>query len=119
MAPLLNSQIFSYQFDYDEWPATHTDESFYMRSYNDSIFDLRKKYRKIFWEDHFEIKNEEDEVVDSSKLYKVSYKINMLPILSEYIIDSEEGPVIMNEGISIISECVESDELEIFEVDNF
>jgi len=25
----------------------------------------------------------------------------------------------MNEGISIISECVESDELQIFEVDNF
>ena len=90
-----------------------------MRSYNDSLFDLRKKYRKIFWEDHFEIKNEEDEVVDSSKLYKVSYKINLLPILSEYILETDEGSVIMNEGISVTSECVESDELAIFEVDNF
>jgi len=119
VSSLLNSQIFSLQFDYDEWPTTHTDDSFYMRSYNDSLFDLRKKYRKIFWEDHFEIKNEEDEVVDSSKLYKVSYKINLLPILSEYILETDEGSVIMNEGISVTSECVESDELAIFEVDNF
>lgn len=59
-----------------------------MRSYNDSIFALRTKYKDIFWEDHFQVKSdeEEEEVVDSSKLYKVSYKINMLPILSEYIV---------------------------------
>jgi len=119
VAALLNSNIFTYQFDYDEWPTTHTDQSLYMRSYNDSIFELRKKYRDIFWEDQFEIKNEEDEVIDSSKLYKVCYKINLLPILSEYILDTEEGPVIMNEGVSIISECIESDELKIFEIDNF
>lgn len=49
----------------------------------------------------------------------MSYKISILPILSEYVLETDEGNVIMNEGVSIISECVESDELEIFEIDNF
>jgi len=64
-----------------------------MRSYNDSIFALRSKYNDVFWEDQFQVKSEEEEeeVVDSSKLYKISYKINMLPILSEYILDNITG----------------------------
>jgi len=64
-----------------------------MRSYNDSIFALRSKYNDVFWEDQFQVKTEEEEeeVVDSSKLYKISYKINMLPILSEYILDNITG----------------------------
>jgi len=64
-----------------------------MRSYNDSIFALRSKYNDVFWEDQFQVKSEEEEeeAVDSSKLYKISYKINMLPILSEYILDNITG----------------------------
>ena len=88
IAPLLNSNIFCYKFDCDEWPSTHTDSTSYMRPYNDSIFDLRKKYREIFFEDHLRPKDddEDDTIIDSSKLFKISYKVNMLPKLSEHIV---------------------------------
>ena len=31
-------------------------------------------------------KDEDEEVIDSSKLYKVQYTVNMLPTLSEFIV---------------------------------
>lgn len=53
------------------------------------MFELRNKYREIFHEKEFEMadKNddEEKEEVDSRKVYKVSYHINMLPMLGEYV----------------------------------
>ena len=50
---LLNSNIFSLTFDYDEWPSTHNDDQPYLRPYNESIFRLRKDYRNVFPEDNF------------------------------------------------------------------
>jgi hypothetical protein len=47
---LLNSNIFCFQFDFDEWPSTHTNKDPYTRAYNQSIFDIRQSYRDIFWE---------------------------------------------------------------------
>jgi hypothetical protein len=38
---LLDSDVFRMDFDFDEWPSTHTDDSKYIRPYNGSIFDLR------------------------------------------------------------------------------
>ena len=38
LSPLLNSKIFRYQFDYDEWPSVHQDNIEYLRPYNHSIF---------------------------------------------------------------------------------
>lgn len=112
VSSLLNSQIFAFQFDYDEWPSTHTDDNSYMRPYNGSIFDLRKKYHEIFFEEHFMVHDDMEETVDSSKLYKVSYTVNMIPTLGEYVIEDDDGNrEIMNEGIDLINECIESDEL--------
>ena len=53
VAELFNSQVFCYTFDFDEWPSTHTDKNDYMRPYNDTIFDLRYNYTKVFHEEHF------------------------------------------------------------------
>jgi len=40
----------------------------------------------VFPEPKFETRGEADEdAIDSTKVYKVSYKINMLPMLGEYI----------------------------------
>ena len=59
-------------------------------------------------------------MIDSSKLYKVTYTVNMLPTLGEYIVQDEDGnKVFINEGIDLINECIESDELKIFKSENF
>ena len=38
-----------------------------------------------------------------------SYKINMLPILGEYIVSKDGVHVYMNQNISILSECIDSE----------
>ena len=53
MSRVLKSEIFSFQFDYDEWPSNHTIDKTLYRGYNDSIFDLRNNYRVVFYEDDF------------------------------------------------------------------
>ena len=113
---LLNSHIFCFSFDFDEWPSTHTNQGEYHRPFNDSIFNLRNAYSKIFFEERFaDITTNEDEI-DSRKVYKVNYQINMLPSLGEYM-DKHQG--LINEGVSLMDLCCESDELDIFESKNF
>ena len=41
MTGLLESEVFYFQFDFDEWPSTHTDDETYYRPYNGNIFDIR------------------------------------------------------------------------------
>ena len=48
MTELLESKLFSYEFDFDEWSGTNTDTSRVLSTYNDSIFKLRFKYGLIF-----------------------------------------------------------------------
>lgn len=50
---LFQSNVFSFKFDYDEWPTTHTDPESYIRPYNSSLFRIRENYKKVFHEDHF------------------------------------------------------------------
>ena len=40
-AKLLESQVFYYRFDYDEWPSIHTNDFDINRPFNGSIFSLR------------------------------------------------------------------------------
>lgn len=109
VAGLLRSNIFCFTFDYDEWPSTHTDHQPYSRPYNGSVFDLRHSYRTVFHEDKFQSKGEADEeAIDSSKVYKVSYKINMLPMLGEYVQGSGPDKEMINEGQSIMDMCIQS-----------
>jgi len=48
MTELLESSLFDYEFDFDEWPGTNTDTSRVLSTYNDSIFKMRFKYGSIF-----------------------------------------------------------------------
>ena len=119
LSGLLNSNVFSFTFDYDEWPSTHTDDRKYIRPYNGSIFEIRNHYRSIFCEDRFEIIDEDVvavDKVDSSKIYKITYQINVLSKICEYIsLDPETGsPIFVNEDISLLEMCCESEELELF-----
>ena len=47
---LLHSRILNYEFDFEEWPSMHTNDETILRPYNESIFDLRLAYDKIFTE---------------------------------------------------------------------
>ena len=38
---LFDSKVFTFDFDYDEWPSTHTNDNMYMRPYNHSIYSIR------------------------------------------------------------------------------
>jgi hypothetical protein len=55
LSPLVSSEVFRFQFDYDDWPSTHHDETTYYRPYNGSIFDIRNHYRTIFHEKKFAV----------------------------------------------------------------
>jgi len=48
MKPLLESRIYNYTFDYDEWPSISTNTARLLKPYNESIFKLRYKYKSVF-----------------------------------------------------------------------
>jgi len=80
----------------------------------------------VFPEPQFEARGEADEdAIDSSKVYKVSYKINMLPMLGEYVSNDENGNSILeNEGESLMEICTDAEDkykelIDIFETENF
>ena len=51
---LLESEVFSLELDFDEWPTTHSCDDEEIRPYNFSLFEIRKHYRSIFQEERFE-----------------------------------------------------------------
>lgn len=117
---LFSSQIFCFAFDFDEWPSTHTDSESYMRPYNDSIFDLRASYAKVFSEARFHVDPDLEDGLDSSKFYKVSYTLNMLPQIGEFVVRQPDGfKIFTNKGMSLLEMANDADELEIFEARNF
>lgn len=117
---LFSSQIFCFTFDFDEWPSTHTDADSYMRPYNDSIFSLRTSYTSVFPEKRLHLDPDMEDGLDSSKFYKVSYTLNMLPQIGEYVVREADGSkTFVNKGQSLLEMANEADELEIFEAANF
>jgi len=50
---LFSSNVFQFKFDYDEWPGIHTEQDFFIRPFNDSVFRVRYMYRDVFPEDKF------------------------------------------------------------------
>ena len=48
VASLLASDIFYQRFDFQEWPAIHTDNTTKIVPFNGSIFRLRPSYKEIF-----------------------------------------------------------------------
>ena len=118
IAELLNSEVFSKTFDFDEWPGTHTDSATYLRPYNDSIFRLRYSYPTVFHEPEFKsIDEQPQKSVDSSKVYKIKYSINILPSIGKYIRNDPEtgAKEVVNPDLNFMSLCTKSSELDIFE----
>jgi hypothetical protein len=48
MTPLFESNVLTYNFDFDEWPATNQDTSKNLAPFNKSIFKLRYEYGSVF-----------------------------------------------------------------------
>lgn len=89
VSELFKSEIFVKRIDFDEWPATHIVQDKFLRPYNGSIYDLRNDYSKIFYEKKFEPleydNDDQEKKIDTSKVYKISYFINLLPSIGTYI----------------------------------
>lgn len=87
VSALLASDIFCYVFDFDEWPSTSSDDSELVRAYNGNSLDIRSAYRDVFHEHQFRILDEQEEdLIQSNKIHKIRYRINMLPALGEHIV---------------------------------
>jgi len=79
---LFGSNIFTRTFDYDQWPGSHINNDTIIRPYNGTLFQIRDHYKTVFHEQEFlpiEELSTEDDKVDSSKVYKIRYSVNLLP----------------------------------------
>lgn len=88
---LLNSNVFSFSFDYDEWPTNHKNDTACMRPYFHSIFKLRDHYQTCFPEpefapvDDFAEKNGDEKKTENTKVSKIKFTINLLNAIGEHI----------------------------------
>ena len=84
---LLDSNVFNYEFDLDEWPSTHSNPDEHRRPFNENMFMIRKHYRTVFKEDKFTPLDEmpSDKKMDSRKVYKIKYALNMLPSIGVFM----------------------------------
>lgn len=73
--------------------------------YNESIFVLRHHYMTVFKDigPVEEVKKEQGQK-DTSKFYKIKYNLNLLPSISEYVVnDPDSGKFLQRKGVSTIS----------------
>jgi len=108
---ILESEIFTVTFDFDEWPGNHSNDEECVRYFNESFYHLRHHYKTIYPEDEFSIEEMEKENVDNSKVYKIKYSINLLPQVGYFVDNDGEH---CNEDVSIMSLAADSEEIEIF-----
>jgi hypothetical protein len=143
---LLESKIFNMEFEYEEWPGIHVNNETVRRPYNNSIFKLRTSYDSLFPEPCFQHINDDPGasdpadhashshsnskkplsmnlvMTDRSKIFKIKYQLNLLPVIGQHATTIEEDrhstnygkPIFENEGISILDMCSQSDEINIF-----
>ena len=81
---LLSSKIFSVRIDFNDCPGKHTNLQDCIRPYNGSFFQIRHMYRHVFPEPEFDPlshngKKECGHKIDSRKIYKIKYSVNLLP----------------------------------------
>lgn len=121
LAPLFDSNIFTNTFDYDQWPGSHINNDTIIRPYNDSLFKIRYSYRQVFHEEEFQPIEDQanddaaSEKIDSSKVYKIRYSVNLLPQVGFHIRQNMDGALEnVNPDVGFMQLLNESPELEIF-----
>jgi hypothetical protein len=111
---LLESKIFRFDFDFDEWPSTHTNNKEFRRPYSHSVLKLRRHYKTVFPEPEFEDIHNDAEAgkpLDSSKIFKIKYSINLLPQFGFYI---GKERTLYNKKIDLMRLFSTTEELSIF-----
>lgn len=121
---LLNSEIFCYNFDMDEWPTMHWNDSEEIRPYNKSIFQLRKNYFTVFPEDEFrpltKTELEGEGMNEKEGLNTIRYEVNLLPNVGTHFVSRKDPftgkktTTMKNPETFFMTTCSESDEIEIF-----
>ena len=122
VAKLFESNIFSFSFELDDWPAIHRDGEAISMPYNGSKFELMGKYRTLFSQlDNDEIEQspnasyrgdkksgQERQPRENEKYFKIKYSLNILPAATY-----RDGECV---GINDLLDCLGStNELEIFD----
>ena len=83
----------------------------------------RRHYRTVFPEEEFAPLAESEDgkgKKDSSKIYKINYSINMMPMIGTFIdkqhnlYTGETTKEVANGDINVLGVCTESDELDMF-----
>ena len=83
---MFNSNVFSYEFDLDQWPTSHYNNAEEKRDYNDNIFLIGRHYETVFPEVEFipiDVLSPEDQE-RLGLLHKVQYSVNLLPMLGAH-----------------------------------
>lgn len=122
---MLSCDVFSLKFDYDEWPGAQTNDETIYRPYNDSIFQIRKYYSKVFPEDEFksleEQKENSDDHIDITKVFKIKYSINILPSVGFFVVDKDPEndniKTYYNTDVNFMGLVNSTEELEIYSTD--
>ena len=127
---LLDSEVFKFNFELDEWPSNHFNSQEDIRPYNENIFQIRKHYRTIFPESSFEVIEDAEEMqrrarkFGDGRIYKVNYSINFLPMLGTHLekrfdpYANKTSLKLFNSDINLLQILVDSDQLDIFESEN-
>lgn len=58
---------------------------------------------------------DENKKIDTSKVYKIRYSINILTSVGSYIKDVNGKKEYINDDVNLMGLCAESEELEIFD----
>jgi hypothetical protein len=74
---------------------------------------VRNNYSSVFPEE--ELKELDSDKIQSDKIYKIKYCINLLTLIGQHVGDKGE---IMNRGVSFFDLCSNSDELDMFKCES-
>ena len=111
---LLESKIFRFAIDFDDWPSQHGDKELLQRPYHGSLFDLRNSYSLIFPEERFkdDLNTNTEGQMDDKKVYKIIYYVNCLPIITLHVNDKNK---LVNGDINMMDYLSDDyDHIEVF-----
>jgi len=85
-----------------------------LRPYHGSILKIRNSYKAVFPEPEFNAIDENEgsnDCIDSSKIFKIKYSVNLIPSVGFYIGDNREY---MHTECQLFDKLSSSEELEMF-----
>jgi hypothetical protein len=86
LSSLVESNVFKFKLDFDQWPNAHPNKEPCVKPFNGSLFDIRYRYKDVFIDKEFAICHDsETSSNEHMKIYKIAYEINLLPLLGMYI----------------------------------